>query len=47
MLGDLAGNDTATIADQLQLTESAVSKRRTRNRLRELVVALGGWEVTR
>ncbi len=40
VLGDLQGDDTARIADRLGLTPSAVSQRRSRNHLREVVVAL-------
>jgi len=40
VLGDLAGLSTDEIAARLELTPSAISQRRTRNHLRELVVAL-------
>jgi len=40
VLADLSGASTDQIADDLGLTPSAISQRRTRNRLRELVVAL-------
>lgn len=40
VLGDLAGHSTDAIAGRLGLTASAVSQRRGRNHLRELVAAL-------
>lgn len=40
VLGDLQGRNTDAIAGELGITASAVSQRRSRNHLRELVVAL-------
>lgn len=43
VLGDLRGESADDLAAVLGITPSAISQRRGRNHLRELVVALAGW----